>query len=168
MKVLVGLPRHLRSRPQGPCDGFSLLEVILALAILAGAIAVLGELARQGTRNAAAARDQTFAQLLCQSKLAEIAAGIVLPEPVQSVPLETASRPGQTDWLYAIELESVDEEGLVAVWVSVAQDLPPEKRPVRVAMVRWMIDLGEGTLEDETEESSEDTASEEGESREQP
>jgi len=45
--------------------GFSLLEVILSLAILGGAIAVLGEAARLALRNAEFTRDMARAQLLC-------------------------------------------------------------------------------------------------------
>ena len=56
--------------------GFSLLEVILAMAILAGAIAVLGEAGRLALRNAGYARDMAQAQLLCESKMAEIVTGI--------------------------------------------------------------------------------------------
>jgi general secretion pathway protein I len=66
----------------GKSGGFSLLEVILALAILTGAVAVLGEIVRLGIRNAQVARDTTQAQLLCESKLAEITAGIIPSDPV--------------------------------------------------------------------------------------
>ena len=55
--------------------GFSLMEVILSIAILASATVLLGELTRFGMRNAAIARDLTQAQLLCESKLNEIVAG---------------------------------------------------------------------------------------------
>ena len=65
-------------------DGFSILEVILALAILGGSIAVLGELASRGLHNAQVAADLAHAQLLCESKLAEITAGITFPDPVQN------------------------------------------------------------------------------------
>ena len=58
---------------KGSCrGGFSLLEVILALAILIGILAVLSELVGLGVRNARVARAMTQAQLLCESKLAEI------------------------------------------------------------------------------------------------
>ena len=53
-------------------NAFSLLEVILALSILAGAVAVLGELLRTGVRNAQTARDLTRAQMLCEEIEAEV------------------------------------------------------------------------------------------------
>jgi prepilin-type N-terminal cleavage/methylation domain-containing protein len=59
--------------------GLSLLEVILAIAILGGCIAVIGELVRLGARQAEEARELTTAQLLCESKLEEIAAGVSRP-----------------------------------------------------------------------------------------
>ncbi len=117
--------------------GFSLLEVILAIAILAGAIAVLGEVARLGMRNASRARDLAQAQLLCESKLAEILAGIEPAESVEGVSFETGLSP---EWLYSIETAVVDPAGLLEVRVTVEQDLPPEKQPVRCALVRWMVD----------------------------
>ena len=91
--------------------------------------AVLGELARHGLDSARLARNTAMAQLLCESKLSEITAGLLLPEPVSNVPFGTANAPGDIDWLYSIELAQTDDEGLIAVQVSVIQDLPPEKRP---------------------------------------
>jgi hypothetical protein len=65
----------------------SLLEVILAIAILGGSLAVIGQLINIGARNAISARDLTTAQLYCESKLAEVSAGIELPEPTTASPL---------------------------------------------------------------------------------
>jgi len=131
---------------------FSLLEVILALAILTMAVAVLGELARLGMENARVARDKTQAELLCESKLAEIAAGITVPEPVQGVPFEGVTDPSEPAWLYSIALETIDQQGLIAVRVTVAQDLPPQKRPVAFSLVRWIqdpnVELPDETMEE--------------------
>jgi type II secretion system protein I len=121
-------------------SGFSLLEVILALAILAGAVAVLGELARHGLDTARIARDLTYAQLLCESKMAEIAAGITAPDAVDRAPVETVSNATQLSWVYSIETESTEIEGLLAVRVTVTPDLPDERHPVRCSMVRWIQD----------------------------
>ena len=132
-----------RSHKPKVSAGFSLLEVVLALAILTGAIAVLGEVVRTGVRNAQIARDQTQAQLLCESKLAEITAGIIPAESVQGAMFETNPvDDGEIPWLYSIELGAIDQEGLVAVRVTVAQDLRPELRPVEFSLTRWMVDPG--------------------------
>ena len=115
--------------------GFSLLEVVLALAILVGAIAVLGELVRLGTVNAGSARDLTQAQLLCESKMAEISAGLILPEMVQAVPCEY-----NAEFLYSIDVQPTDMPGLVALRVTVTQDLPASHRPAEFSLLRWIQD----------------------------
>jgi len=136
-----------------PREGFSLLEVILALAILTGAIAVLGEAARLGLRNAQIARDMTQAQLLCESKLAEIAAGITAAETVSATPFELSTGDGSTldqseiTWLYSIDVNDVTMDGLLAISVTVVQDLPEEKRPLRFMLTRWTADPGIETSE---------------------
>ena len=119
--------------------GFSLLEVILALAILGGAIAVLGEAARLAMKNAEYTRDINRAQLLCESKLAEIVAGITPAEASDGVALKSQPDASEPAWLYSIETTSVDD-GLLSVRVTVTRDLPAEKHPVRFSLVRWMAD----------------------------
>ena len=133
-------------------EGFSLLEVILALAILTGSIAVLGEALRLGMRNAEIARDLTQAQLLCESKLAEIAAGITPAVTVPNDKFDCVVGDGRIGWLYSISLEATNEEGLQLVCVTVTQDLPPEKQPVECSLFRWIPDDSmEALAESETE-----------------
>jgi general secretion pathway protein I len=143
-------------------NAFSLLEVILALAILTGAMAVLGELARLGMRNAAWTRDITQAQLLCESKMAEITSGIVVPEPtaIASFVQEDLVDPySAVTWVYSIDLEEVQEPGVVAVRVTVTQDLPPAMHPAAFSLVRWIVapDVSEESVINE-DDSSADTS----------
>ena len=121
-------------------DAFSLLEVILALAILTSSIAILGELIRQATTNAKIARQLTMAQLLCESKLAEVTTGIMWPESVSGTSFESENELTDPEWLYSIDVMVIDEEGLLSVQVTVYQDLPPEMRPVEFSLTHWMID----------------------------
>ncbi len=142
-----GATRDAAPHPKGEGKraGFSLLEVILALAILCGAMAALGELARQGMRSAAYVRDMAQAQLLCESKLSQIAAGIELPEPVAGAyfaPEDLVDPYDETGWYYTIETADVEEPGVIAVMVTVGQDLPPAKRPARFTLARWIVDPG--------------------------
>jgi len=132
-----------------------LLEVILALAILTGAIAVLGEALRLGMRNAQLARDLTQAQLLCESKLAEIAAGLTPAETVSPTQFDCVVGDGRTDWLYSIALANTEEEGLVLVCVTVSQDPTTEKRPVEFSLFRWIPDASTQAL---AETAAEDAA----------
>ena len=144
---------------QGVRDGFTLLELILALAILCGAITALGELSRGGMRYAQRARDMTQAQLLCESKLAEIAAGLTPAESQDSVPFEATDDGAESEWLYSVEVAPLDEEGLVEVRVVVAKDVPARKRPVEFPLVRWMVDPSIETTEAAAGADSESTSS---------
>ncbi|MBX7075277.1 MAG: prepilin-type N-terminal cleavage/methylation domain-containing protein [Pirellulales bacterium] len=112
--------------------GFSLIEVLLASAILMGAIVVLGELVRLGNRSARAARDEATAQLLCESKMAEIVAGVEPIAEVAETPL--IDSPG---WLYSVAALPLGQPGLTSIVVTVRQDLPPERRPVEYRLTRW-------------------------------
>jgi hypothetical protein len=116
------------------------LEVILALAILAGAIAVLSEVSGIGMRNAQLARDLTHAQLLCESKMSEIVAGLETPQVQEGVPLGTTDDPAEADWLYSVQLNSTAQEGLLEIRVRVYKDLPTERHPVEFSLVRWIVD----------------------------
>ena len=124
--------------------GFSLLEVILAMAVFAGAIAVLGEVASIALRNAEYTKDMSRAQALCESTLDQIIAGYLPPDPVSGTPIESSDSEmdsGAAGWVYSIEQQAVDDEtGLISLRVTVARDLPPEKRPVSFALSRWMAD----------------------------
>jgi len=129
--------------------GFSLLEVIIALAFLTGSMAVLGELVHMGVDHARFAGKLTEAELLCESKMAEIVTGISPAETVSDVPFEQfefTDAGDETleehiaDWLYSIEMDTLEIEGLTVVRVTVRQDLPPEKKPVKFSLTRWISD----------------------------
>lgn len=151
--------RHLALVATRRLSGFSLLEVILALAILAGAIAVLSEVSGIGMRNARLARDLTYAQLLCESKLAELVAGVEPLEAKQSVPLGTVSDSSEPDWLYSVEIHPTQQEGLLEVCVTVVKDQPPEMRPAQFSLVRWMLDPEAAASEANEPSASQETPS---------
>lgn len=115
--------------------GMSLLEVILAIAILGGSMAVIGELVRIGSRCAATARDLTMAQILCESKLGELAAGALPPDPVEGAPADESG-----EWLYSVQSEPIDQAGLLNVAVTVQQNPDEIDRPVSFTLVRWIAD----------------------------
>lgn len=139
-RVTQGLPRAFRERSRGLPRAFSLLEVILSLAILAGAVAVLGQLTRGGLENARLARDLTLAQLYCESKMAEIAAGLAPLESQQGVPFEDTDDPSVLDWIFTVEVVPTAQTGLLEVCVTVSQDPSMESQPVEYKLVRWIRD----------------------------
>jgi type II secretion system protein I len=124
--------------------GFSLLEVLLALTILAGAVVVLGEVARNALRNARAVRDSSRAQLLCESKMAEICAALAPLDSVDAVPIEQTDDQEQPEWFYSVKVDSIDREGMVAVRVTVTHSQSPHGRPLEVSLVRWIFDPSGG------------------------
>ena len=111
--------------------GFSLLEVLLATAILLGSVVVLGELSRLALRNATAARSHSRGAELCDRTLAEIVAGIRSAAASSEQPFED-----DPAWLYAIEILPCETPGVSCVEVVCRQDLPQNRRPVEVRLVR--------------------------------
>ena len=117
--------------------GLSLLEVLLALAILGGALAAIGELMRSGSRAAEQSRDLTTAQLLSETVMSEITAGLLPVQATNATPVDDPQH--AQDWSYSIQIEQIDQEGLIAVWVTVRQNRETA-RPMQYTLVRWMID----------------------------
>lgn len=114
-------------------SAFTLLEVILSLAILVGAIAVLGELVRAGLRSAERARDLSRATMICETVLAQVTAGLLPPDPVSATPFDANGT-----WQYTIDVEQTSSQELVAVRVTVARNVVSELQPVTCSLVRWV------------------------------
>jgi type II secretion system protein I len=130
---------HRLQPPQHTANaqGFTLLEVILALALLAGAMAMLGELCRLGLRNAQEARDLTRCEMVCDSIVSQIVAGAMTTSAVSGAAWDEDPR-----WLYTVDTQSTNQSGLIQLRVTVARDAPPEKHPVQCTIYRWMVDPG--------------------------
>ena len=101
--------RHRRAHPpallrRNRSRGLSLLEVILAITILGGSLVLVGELIRIGFRSAAEAKLQSEAQIHCDAKMAEVAAGVL--------PLESSggnSSEEDPSWVYSVDIENADQ-----------------------------------------------------------
>lgn len=115
-------------------SGFTLLEVIFAIALLVGALAIIGQFVHSGVRSAGEAEALTIAQLLCESTLAQAVAGAIPLEPASGVPIET-----MPDWEYTLQIDSVDAAGLLALEVIVSNQ-SSSSRPVEFALIRWIVD----------------------------
>jgi type II secretion system protein I len=116
-------------------SAFTLLEVILSLAILAGALAALGEVMRLADRSASTAEDETRAQILATSIVDELQAGARELTAVSQSPLETGDDP---PWVYSVEMQQTQYDELVSVRVLVQQDIEARLQPAKFELVRWM------------------------------
>jgi len=137
--------------------GLTLMEVILALAVLALSMAAIGELIRIGTHSARHAQDMTRAQILCESKLSEIVAGAAPYEPITRAPL-----PLDPDWCYSVELQPTDEPDVMALFVTVETHLD-RPRPLAFTLVRWVpnpgIEIPDEQADEETRDLEDDAES---------
>jgi general secretion pathway protein I len=138
--------------------GFSLLEVIFALAILGGSIAVLGEVSRQALKNAEYTRDMARAQLLCESKLSEIVAGITSSEPTENGTFDSSNDSHGVSWLYSVENTSTREDGVTLICVTVKRDLPAEKHPVHFSLHRWILDTSSASASNQSSASQQNAS----------
>jgi len=119
--------------------GLTLLEVILALIILGGALVAIGELIRTASRSARDARDATSAQVIADSLMSEIAAGVVPPQPIERQP-----DPIDPDFVVTVMVERPTQSGLIQVMVLVerADALLVGRKAEGFRLVRWMLDPG--------------------------
>ena len=113
-------------------EGITLLEIVLALGLMAIAMTLLAQLVFIGNRAARDARDLSKAQLYCESVMSEVVAGIITPDSVSLSPLEA-----DPDWLYSIDVGTTSSETLNAVRVTVQQNTE-SARPATFTMTQWI------------------------------
>ena len=116
-------------------SAFTLFEVIIALAILLGAMTVLGELVRGGLISARRTRDLSRATLICEAKVAQVVAGIQAPDPISGIAVEDDY---SGEWVYSIEVSQTTSPELLAVRVTVERTPSADRSPVACSLVRWI------------------------------
>jgi len=114
--------------------GFTLLEVIFAIALLLGALAIIGQFVVNGVRSAGEAEGLTIAELLCQSTLAQVVSGAIPLESASGIPVDT-----MPDWQYSLQIDEIESTGLLAVQVTV-NNAGSSPHPVEFSLIRWMLD----------------------------
>ena len=125
--------KAVRSRSDVRRPGMTLIEVLLALAILAIVMGAVASLVNIGTRAAQAAEETALAQLVAESKMNELAAGAA---PMTATGLTDYE--GREGWQYSVEITPIDEPaGLVSVKVFV-QQVVAEGDGVTFELYRWM------------------------------
>lgn len=151
---LIRFSAHRYSRRRG----FSLLEILLALAILGGSLAMLSRIVETGTSAAREARDLSHARILCQTKLSELLLDSIsgmTPQSVPLGPLESFDSQSNTTFLYSIDVQPAPLDGLLAIRVLVEAQDPNGGPPLaRYALTRWMVDPALGLEEAEAEEEA--------------
>ncbi len=94
--------------------GLTLLEILLASAILATALAVIGQQNSVGVRAAIRTQLETEAALHCQSLLNRITSTDVAPQAIPEQPLA-----GSDGWFWSATISNAPLGGMTAVTVSV-------------------------------------------------
>jgi prepilin-type N-terminal cleavage/methylation domain-containing protein len=115
-------------------SGFTLLEVIFAIALLLGSLAIIGQFVVNGVRSAGEAEGLTVAELLCQSTLAQAVTGAIPLESASGIPIDS-----MPDWQYSMEVNPIETSGLLAVRVIVS-NAGSSPRPVEFSLIRWVLD----------------------------
>ncbi len=87
-----------------------------------------------GVRHAEEARELTRAQLLCESKMEEIAAGVTALESASMVPFET-----DPEWTYTVEVSPLDQQLLTLVRVTVQELESNRLYPITFTLSRWIL-----------------------------
>lgn len=140
--------------------GLTLLEVVLALAILTASFATLAQLVGVAVRAARQGRELTRGQLVAESLMAEIAAGAIAADNLSAVPVDTD--PG---WLVSATVTPTMQDGIIQVTVMAQQDSASRRR-AEFVLSRWMRDpnlaIPEDPVREEDAASSSSTSGTEG------
>jgi type II secretion system protein I len=113
--------------------GINLLEVLVALGIFLGSLAVLSQLVSMSADRAAQVRLQSRGAQLCQSKLNEVVSG------VQQLSSDNGSFDEAPEWTWTLDCEQGDAPNLWNVTVSVKRDTG-EGTPVEFALNQMVLD----------------------------
>ncbi|RMG33986.1 MAG: prepilin-type N-terminal cleavage/methylation domain-containing protein [Planctomycetota bacterium] len=149
--AMSGRPAPLRQRADrrtaiASRTGFSLLEVILALAIFVGAAAVVGQLWQVATRAALQNELQTEAVVRAESVLNEVLSGVHALTSQADQPFED-----DPSWTWAVDVQPLEGSTLYLVRVTVRHEAAAAYGPVEATLSRRHV----VPPPDDAEESSE-------------
>jgi prepilin-type N-terminal cleavage/methylation domain-containing protein len=152
----------MKRKPPSHPRGFSLLEILLSLAILGGSLAVLSQIVGTGGDAGRNARELEKARILCQSKLTELLVANLQPTAVNAMPVVSPDSESDIGFVYSVEIGQPPLSGLIAMKLTV-EAINPDGGPsiASYTIHRWMIDPLLGLEQTESEDAtSETTASE--------
>ena len=161
--------RAARLRPrdtQNTRGGFSLIEVMIATAILMGSAIVLARLAGMGRDQSQKARLYSEAQQICEQTMHELLLGLRPMELVESMPLIPLPEPVQTtddnmsepdmfaaeetsaeqvidetnpEWRHSVRMDLLpDQPGMWSLTVILVQGDQTLPRPIAFSLTRWI------------------------------
>lgn len=131
-------------------QGISLLEVVLALAILAVASAYLAQSMHIATENALRAESQTQAEMVAESVMSQVVSGLLSTQGVTWTPYSNPNPFGSaaafsdpdSQWMYMVTTMSTEVKGMLCVQVGVKEVVTgqPDDGKIEFYFNRWIID----------------------------
>ncbi len=143
-----------RLKPEHQRRGFSLLEILLALAILGGSLAALSQMASIGMDSAREAREMSIARITCQTILNELLIQNITPTPLADTPVTPCDSSSIIPYSYSVDVQPGALDGMLIVRVTVVAENPddPAMALATCSLTRWMIDPALGLAELEAAE----------------
>lgn len=133
-------------------SGFSLLEMLLALAILGGSLGILSTIAMQGADAAREAECMVQARLIAQSQLAVILASDQHPATLPATPVAPVDSESTTSFEYQVDVAMTPMQGMLGIRITVRALNANGGPPVATYVItRWMIDPLLGLANEQTE-----------------
>ncbi len=117
--------------------GITLYEVVIAIAIFAGAVVALSEALTTATRAALQSRMQSQAVLLCETKMAEVVAGATPATSSGEVPF---TDPGLEDWTWSVSVNPANHAGINQVEITVSRRQGPNGVDASFKLARLLRD----------------------------
>lgn len=128
----------LRRRRCHPRRAFTLLEIVLGMAIFFGSLAIFSQILWNGSRAAVQSQLRSQALVRCEAKLGEVVAGAV---PFQSQKNQTfSSDPADVGWNWSVEVQPTSHPNLNNVVVEVEHAGNSGLSQASVRLHRWMRD----------------------------
>ena len=127
--LAVGRTRRSRRR------AFTLLEVLTALTIFILAMAVFGTIISRNGEIAVGIQRQNLATRLCQSKLHEVAAGVVPMSSAEDTPFDE-----EPDFTWSLQADNGPTDGLWQVTVTVKRKASDNGDVVQCSLTQLVLD----------------------------
>jgi general secretion pathway protein I len=152
-----------RKKCTGTCGvlqaGISLMEVVLALAILGIASAYLAQAMQIAAQNAIRAQRLTQAELVAESVMNQVIAGVIPAQAANWSPYTSTST--SSNWNYSLAIVATEIQGTMGIQVAVQERVDgvvPDLQPADLVTTRWIIDPALGLDTPPAEESAEGEA----------